>query len=77
VQCHTDPTTARARISERASLRTAHADAALLATVEDGDRYFNDFRRLALAEAPSIDVDTTVDYAPTIEDLVAFVDAER
>ena len=72
VQCHTDPVTGRNRIIERAESRTAHADAALLEVLAAGDRYFDEFERVAIA-APSIDVDTTAGYEPTIEQIVAFV----
>ena len=34
--------------------------------------YFDEFNRLALA-APTIDVDTTAGYEPSIERVVAFV----
>ena len=62
VQCHTDPATARQRMRDRAASRVAHADTEV---IEDA-RYFDDFRRLAIA-APSIDVDTTSGYEPSIE----------
>ncbi len=67
VQCHTDPDTALRRMRQRAP-RVAHADASV---VEDAE-YFNRFRRVAIA-APSIDVDTTSGYRPSIAQLVAFV----
>ncbi len=67
VQCHTDPDTARQRMRARAP-RVAHADASV---VEDPE-YFDRFRRVAL-DAPSIDVDTTSGYTPSIEQIVAFV----
>jgi hypothetical protein len=38
----------------------------------ENPRYFDDFRRVAVA-APSIDVDTTSGYEPSIERVVAFV----
>lgn len=67
VQCHTDPETARRRMTQRAA-RSAHADAQVI-----GDsRYFDDFQRLAMS-VPSIDVDTTSGYEPSIEQIVAFV----
>jgi len=68
VQCHTDPETARRRARDRAGSRTAHADAQVI----DDARYFDDFRRVALA-VPSIDVDTTSGYVPSIDQVVAFV----
>jgi hypothetical protein len=67
VQCRTDPVTALARMADRA-VRAAHADVEVI-----GDnRYFDDFDRLALS-APSIDVDTTSGYEPSIERVVSFV----
>ena len=74
VQCHTDPATARRRIAEHAASRTVHADHALLAAVEQNDEYFEGFRRLTL-DVPTIDVDTTDGYRPTIDEIVSF--AER
>jgi predicted kinase len=68
VQCHTDPRIARRRMGERATSRRAHADAAVI----DNVRYFDDFRRVAIA-APSLDVDTTSGYEPSIERVVAFI----
>jgi predicted kinase len=73
VQCRTDPATARGRIAEHASTRQAHADGALLAAIQHDDVYFTGFRRVAI-DAPTIDVDTTNGYAPTIDEVVAFVE---
>lgn len=67
VQCRTDPATARQRMRDRAASRVAHADTGVI----DDTRYFDDFRRLQMA-APSIDVDTTSDYEPSIEQIAAF-----
>ncbi|TML42588.1 MAG: ATP-binding protein [Actinobacteria bacterium] len=67
VQCHTDPGTARERTRDRPP-RMAHADAQVI----DDPRYFEDFRRVAMS-APTIDVDTTSGYQPSIEHLVAFI----
>ena len=72
VQCHTDPASARRRIVEHAAKRRVHADGALLASLERGDQYFSDFRRVSI-EAPTIDVDTTDGYKPTIDEVVAFI----
>jgi predicted kinase len=66
VQCHADAATARRRVRERAS-RPAHADA----TVLDDPRYFENFTRVCIA-VPSIDVDTTDGYDPSIDDVVEF-----
>src|SRR3954447_17994480 len=67
VQCHTDPETARHRINDRRS-RAAHADASVL----DDAGYFDDFHRVAM-RVPTIDVDTTSGYSPSLDHLVAFV----
>jgi predicted kinase len=76
VQCHTDAATATARLAERARWRTAHADAALLDLLESGQYSFDDFQRLEIA-APSIDVDTTSGYNPSIEQIVAFINTRE
>lgn len=68
VQCHTDPATARLRMGDRAASRVAHADIDVI----ENARYFDDFDRLAIA-APSIDVDTTSGYQPSLARVVAFI----
>jgi predicted kinase len=73
VQCHVDPDIAKQRITDRAPNRSAHPDAALLAALEQSDDYFTNFNRVAI-DAPTIDVDTTDDYRPSIAAIVAFVD---
>ena len=70
VQCRTTAATALRRIEQRT--RAAHADATLLATA---DTYFATFDRLHL-DAPSIDVDTTDGYIPSVDDITRFVAAE-
>jgi hypothetical protein len=65
---------AKRRIADHAATRHAHADVALLRALDAGDGYFEDFRRLAI-EAPTMHVDTTGGYDPTIEQLVAFVES--
>ena len=67
------PRRAKRRVAEHAATRHVHADAALLSELERGDDYFTEFRRVSIA-APTIDVDTTDGYRPTIDDIVAFVD---
>jgi predicted kinase len=67
VQCHTDAATARQRMAGRQG-RAAHTDAAVLADAG----YHEAFRRLALP-VPSIDVDTTAGYDPSLERVVDFV----
>ena len=73
VQCHTDPATAMRRVAEHAATRRMHADKALLGAIERGDRYFADFRRVAI-EAPMISVDTTDGYKPSVDEVVAFIE---
>jgi hypothetical protein len=68
VQCHTEAAIARRRVGDRAPSRRAHADA----TVLDHAAYFDDFVRVSI-EVPSIDVDTTDGYDPSIDRLVDFV----
>jgi predicted kinase len=67
VQCHTDPATARERVAGRQA-RRAHTDADVIGDL----RYHEDFQRLALA-APSLDVDTTSGYDPSLDRIVDFV----
>lgn len=74
VQCHTDPVTARERMAEHAATRRAHADVALLAALQQDDAYLTGFRRVAV-DAPTVDVDTTSGYTPTIDEVVSFVEA--
>lgn len=71
VQCHTDAAVARSRAEARGS-RQAHADS----TVFDNPAYFDDFVRVRL-DVPTIDVDTTDGYEPTIPNLVAFLEQDR
>jgi predicted kinase len=67
VQCKTDPATARQRMAHRGT-RAAHADKSVI----HDDGYFDDFVRLSLT-FPSIDVDTTYGYRPTLEEIVGFL----
>ena len=66
VRCWADPVVARRRLASR-GLRAAHADA----TIEED--YFERFAPLDMA-APTLDVDTTDGYRPSLQDIVAFVD---
>jgi predicted kinase len=63
VQCHTDLQISKERVRGRS--RTVHADAAWLAAPS------HEFDRLTLQ--PSIDVDTTDGYNPSIEHILDFV----
>ena len=71
IRCRTDKTTARKRVAQRAKLRSAHADASVL----DDRTYYDEYSWLEL-DAPSIDVDTTSGYAPTIQELVDWAAGE-
>lgn len=66
LQCHTDVATARGRVESRGS-RRAHADT----TVQD-DEYYRRFERVRL-DVPSLDIDTTSDYSPTLDEIVRFL----
>jgi predicted kinase len=68
VQCHADPSVVRNRFIDRGS-RDAHADDVWLV---EWERRVRDFHRLSI-KVPSIDVDTTDGYRPSLADVVAFV----
>jgi predicted kinase len=68
VQCHADPSVVRNRFIDRGS-RDAHADDVWLV---DWERRVRDFHRLSI-KVPSMDVDTTDGYRPSLADVVAFV----
>jgi predicted kinase len=72
VRCRTDPVTARSRVEVRGR-RTAHADGALLAGLDAGDLYYENFEHISI-DAPTLDVDTTSGYDPTLDEIVAFIE---
>jgi predicted kinase len=72
IHCHADAAVAKRRIAERAGTRTAHADMALVASLDWNNAYFDDFRRFS-SDAPTLDVDTTNGYTPALAEIVAFV----
>jgi predicted kinase len=72
VQCHTTPELAWARLESRGDARGAHDDRALLETHGSATRFYESFRRIAL-DAPSIEVDTTDGYRPSLDTVVEFV----
>jgi predicted kinase len=74
VQCHTTPETAWARLESRGDARGAHDDRALLETHGSAIRFYESFQRVAL-DAPSIEVDTTDGYRPSLDAVVEFVTA--
>ena len=67
VRCHVDAATARRRMVERPG-RAAHADRAVV----DDPEYYERFQPLSMS-APTIDVDTSEDYAPSLDQILAFV----
>jgi len=69
VRCQADPAVARQRVVERPS-RAAHADASLLASAG----YYDGFDPASMP-VPTIDVDTSGGYRPSIEEIVAFLRA--
>ena len=71
VQCYTDPAVARSRVAAR-GVRTAHADRQFLTGPESQDRAYAEFDRVSI-DWPSIDVETTDGYRPSMEEIVAFV----
>jgi predicted kinase len=70
VQCHVDEDVARERLHRQ---RAAHGDrsSAALAALAGGQLY-PDFERLSL-DAPSIHVDATDGYTPSLDTIAAFV----
>jgi predicted kinase len=72
VQCHTTPETAWARLESRGDARGAHDDRALLETHGSPERFYEAFQRVVM-DVPSIDVDTTDGYRPSLDTLVEFV----
>jgi predicted kinase len=76
IQCHSDIDVAKQRVAEHAAERNAHADHALLATVERDNSFFDNFKRFA-CDAPTLAVDTSAGYAPALSTIVAFVGAAK
>ena len=60
------------RADETPSRRAVHGDYSLSGSFESFKQKFESFDRVALP-VPTIDVDTTAGYDPTIEEIVAFV----
>jgi predicted kinase len=75
VQCHTDPGQAKLRIAERGR-RIAHADKPLMDALETDTSALETFVRVSM-NVPSIDVDTTEGYDPSLSALVDFVNSHR
>ena len=76
VQCHVDHPVSFDRAVERAASTGHHArvhgDSTLGKRPEDWARAFESFERVSV-DAPSIDVDTTDGYRPSLEEIVEFV----
>ena len=66
LRCRLDPAEARRRMTNRPP-RAAHVESSAL----DPD-YHHGFAHLSMAE-PTLDVDTSAGYSPSIEEIVAFV----
>ena len=77
VQCNVEPALARERVAARLAERSrrAHADAELPEALDDWQQRFTTFQRLAIS-APAIDVDTSDGYAPSLGELVDFVNRD-
>jgi predicted kinase len=79
VQCTADVGVAHARTLRRLTdlaTRRAHADAQGPKTLEEARKHYDSFLRLSLP-VPTITVDTTDGYDPSLEEVVAFVGAAR
>jgi predicted kinase len=77
VQCHADPAVGRERRRAAHRAGTGRAHARIIGDdVEDWQRAYESFERLSL-DAPSIDVDTTGEYAPSLLEIVGFVERDE
>ncbi len=73
VQCHVDPAVAKQRIAGRGD-RLAHADGQLMQAIDSDMSALRSFVRVSM-DVPSIDVDTTNGYEPSLEALVDWVNS--
>ena len=74
VQCHADPGVGRERRRAAHDAGAGKAHARIIGeNVEDWQRAYESFERLSL-DAPSIDVDTTDEYTPSLVEIVGFVE---
>ena len=79
VQCGTDSATQWTRAQRRLAepTRAAHSAGAHVHDIEEWKRFYEGFERVSLP-APSIDVDTTDGYVPSLAEVAAFVtDGDR
>jgi predicted kinase len=77
VQCHVDAALGRERARRRQAESPGHdrAHGHVVGTrLDEWERAYASFERVSL-DAPSLDVDTTDGYAPTLVEIVAFVNA--
>jgi hypothetical protein len=73
VQCHVQAVVAHQRYQQLLAAGGRAAHATIVGTeLEDWERAYGEFDRVSVP-APSIDVDTTDDYAPGLAEIVAFV----
>jgi predicted kinase len=72
VQCAVDPVVAWERARQRIGARPAHAVGAHVHDLAAWTEVFTSFERLSL-DAPSLAVDTTDGYAPSLAGIVGFV----
>jgi predicted kinase len=73
VQCHVDPAVARERRGEAVAAGSGKSHAQLIGQeLEDWENAYASFERLSLS-APSIDVDTTHGFDPSVDEIVAFI----
>lgn len=68
IRCGVDPSIGRQRMTDRPA-RVAHADA----SVSTDAAYYENFAGVSLP-VPTIDVDTSEDYAPPFEQIASFVE---
>ena len=74
VRCRTDSATRLERVAQR-GMRPAHADGPPGAEV-NRNGVVEEFRYLSI-QAPTLDVDTTSEYRPSIRKIIAFVNAPQ
>jgi predicted kinase len=75
VQCHVDPAIARERRDEAVAAGSGKAHAQLIGQeLKDWEDAYASFERLSLP-APSIDVDTSNGLDPSLDEIVAFINA--
>ena len=73
VQCEVGAAVAWERANQRVAPRAAHAVGAHVHELETWTEHFTAFERVSI-DAPSLSVDTTDGYAPSLTDVVAFVE---